>query len=125
MPSRERRRRTTRSRADETAAQASGPGPNATQREPSEPAAADERAVAIGHARDPHDVAGMRGVHELAAPDVDPDVPEPAEEHEVAGRKLLIRNGRPIPELRRRVVWKRDTDLREHVAREARAIEAR
>ena len=89
-----------------------------------EPARADVRARSAREARDPHDVAGVRRVHELAAADVDPDVAETAEEDEVARRQLVVGDGRSHAVLRCRVVRKRHADLRVDVAREPRAVEA-
>ena len=68
-----------------------------------EPAGADVRAV-LGEARDPDDVARVRRVHELTAADVDPHVAEAAEEDEIAGRELVVRNRRSHAVLRRRVM---------------------
>src|SRR5262245_8711859 len=55
-------------------------------------------------ARDLDDVSGMRRMDELAAADVDPDVPEPVEENEVARLELVARDRDSVVELRRRVV---------------------
>ena len=60
-----------------------------------DPAGADVgRRVPAGHARDLHDVAGVRRVDELAAADVDADVAETVEEDEVAGLELVA--ARPV-----------------------------
>ncbi len=56
-----------------------------------EPAGADVRAAGSDEVRDPHDVAGVRRVDELAVADVDPDVAEAAEEDEVARCELVVR----------------------------------
>ena len=47
----------------------------------------------VVEARDLHDVAGVRGVDELASADVDPHVPEAVEEHEVARLEVVPRDG--------------------------------
>ena len=52
------------------------------------------RVPGVVEARDLHDVAGVRRVDELAAADVDADVAEPVEEHEVAGLELIARDVR-------------------------------
>ncbi len=87
-----------------------------------EAAGADVRAV-LGEARDPDDVTRVRRVDELAAADVDPDVAEPAEEDEVAGGQLFVRDRRSHAVLGRSVMWEIDAHLRVDVARESRAVE--
>ena len=59
----------------------------------SDPAGADVAAGELRHRRDPDDVTGLRCVHELVVADVDPDVAEPVEEHEVARLQLIAGNG--------------------------------
>ncbi len=89
-----------------------------------EPARADVRAV-VGEARDPHDVAGVRRVDELAVADVDAHVAEPAEEDEVAGCELVVGHRRSVAVLRGGVVRQRHADLREDVGHEARSSRIR
>src|SRR5438874_10935458 len=67
----------------------------------------------------------MRRVDELAAADVDPHVPEPVEEDEVAGLQVAGRDGDADAPLRARVVRKADAHLPVHVRDEAGAVEAR
>src|SRR5262245_7515673 len=76
-------------------------------------------------ARDLHDVARVRRVHEAAAPDVDADVAEAVEEDEISGRQLRAGHRAAVLVLPRDVVRKRDPDLPVDVHREARAVEAR
>src|SRR4051794_39082774 len=83
------------------------------------------RCVPAREAVDANVGAGMRGVDEVSASDVDPDVVEPVEEDEITGLKLVSRNrhgGRVVP-LSDGVVRQRDAELAEHVLDETRAVE--
>src|SRR5262249_49798341 len=82
------------------------------------------RVPAVRAAPGPDDVAGVRGVDELPAADVDPDVPEAVEEDEVAGLQLVARHGYPVAVLRRRMVRQGDAHLGEDVHDEPGAVEA-
>ena len=84
------------------------------------------RGVPAREAVDANVGAGMRRVDEVSASDVDPDVVEPVEEHEITGLKLVLRNrngGRVVP-LSDGVVRQRDAQLAEHDLHETRAVEA-
>ena len=96
------------------------------ERELEDAAGADvgRRVPALVEARDLDDVAGVRGVHELAAADVDADVAEPVEEDEVARLQLVLRDRRAHAVLRVGRVRQRDADCREGVDDEAGAVEA-
>src|SRR5262245_4413167 len=91
----------------------------------SQPSRADPvRAIPIVvEAGDRHVLAGLPRVDEASVADVDPVVPEPVEEDEIAGREAVARDRRAQLVLRRRVVRQRDADLRVDVAYEARAVE--
>ena len=68
----------------------------------------------------------MRRIHDVPVADVDPDVVQPVEEHEVSGLELVPRHGdshRVVP-LRDGVVRQRDPELGEHVLDEPGAVEA-
>src|SRR5215472_4329223 len=56
----------------------------------------------------PDEGARVGSVHELAAADVEADVAEAVEEHEVAGLQLVIGNGYPVVPHRIRGVRQRD-----------------
>src|SRR5579884_2015880 len=80
----------------------------------------------VAEAVDADERARVRRVDEVAVPDVDPDVVEPVEEHEVAGLELVARHRdgvRRVP-LGHRVVRQRDAELPEDVLDEAGAVEA-
>ena len=90
------------------------------------PAGADEaRRVGTAERRDLHDVAGVRGVDEVPAADVDPDVTEPVEEDEVAGLEIAHRDRHAGAVLRVARVRQRDAHLRVDVHRRARSSRSR
>src|SRR5436190_15468964 len=92
--------------------------------------AGDETACAVvarapvGEPRDLHARAGVRRVDEAAAPDVHPDVAEPAEEHEVAGLQRPALDPPAEVEVRVGAVRQLDAELPVDIANEPGAVEA-
>src|SRR3954452_25134957 len=78
----------------------------------------------IAHVRDLDDVARVRRVDELSAADVDPHVPEAAEEDEVSRLQVAVRDRRSIAVHGSSVVRQGNADLGVDVHDESGAVEA-
>src|SRR3954467_13934364 len=93
--------------------------------EPEQAARAREGgAVPAGERRDLDAGAGVRGVDEAAVADVEADMADAVEEHEVAGAERSARDVAAVRELRVRRARERDAEVRVDVADEAGAVEA-
>src|SRR5919198_2259571 len=78
--------------------------PQVLARDLDAPAAGEGGGVPAADARDLDDVAGVRGVDELTAADVDADVARTGEEHEITGLQVVDSDRRAHPELSVRAV---------------------